>query len=401
MSKVNYGIIKLTAKYKTLWNSLKIDLTSLRKYSKAEKRAVRKQIRSSVKELLKQLKNTSNKDESMQKEELKQILIHRAGLIFNLENTTFKNQLINKFTDTTEKFIDTAKKFDKNCTMDDITQAIRNVWIMNMIQAIANIEIQLTPSVFAYSMLYPCTDNYLDDPDIEKKSKNLFNDRLGKKLRGENVSASNFQETQIYRLVEMIEKEYSRNKYSDVYDSILGIHNGQVKSLKQQDTCQYNENKVLSISIEKGGTSVLADTYLVCGSPENLLSDLMFGFGFVLQLTDDLQDVKQDSINNHNTIFSMQIKKGKLDSLTDKLITFAVKAIEYESYSKSPYICDISRLIINNVLTLIFESVYNNRKFYSSKCIRNYKSFSPIDYRYLHRKMKKVQTEMNKIKKYF
>ena len=69
----------------------------------------------------------------------------------------------------------------------------------------------------------------------------------------------------------------------------------------------------MRISVEKGGTSVLADAYLVCGNLDTELSDLMFGFGFVLQLIDDLQDAKEDCNNNHMTVFSQELNKERLD----------------------------------------------------------------------------------------
>ena len=60
----------------------------------------------------------------------------------------------------------------------DIFQAIRNVWIMNSIQILYNMEVKLTPSIFAYSMLYPYSDNYLDDANISVGEKVEFNKKV-------------------------------------------------------------------------------------------------------------------------------------------------------------------------------------------------------------------------------
>ena len=71
----------------------------------------------------------------------------------------------------TQNFIDEVKKFNPNIKMADVGQAIRNVWIMNLIQMLLSKETQLTPSIFGYSMLYPYTDNYLDDTGISIEKK--------------------------------------------------------------------------------------------------------------------------------------------------------------------------------------------------------------------------------------
>ena len=47
------------------------------------------------------------------------------------------------------------------------------------------------------------------------------------------------------------------------------------------------EVDVLGISLEKGGTSVLADGYLVAGSLTRPQAELAFGFGAYLQIVDD------------------------------------------------------------------------------------------------------------------
>ena len=48
-------------------------------------------------------------------------------------------------------------------TLQEIGQAMRNVWIMNISQVLLNVEVKFTNAIFAYSMLYPYTDNILDD----------------------------------------------------------------------------------------------------------------------------------------------------------------------------------------------------------------------------------------------
>jgi len=400
MSTVFNDVQKLKEKYKSKWNSIDTDITMLKQYSFWEKRAIQKQINSSINDLLIRMDEIPSDDKSRQewKNSLKTIVRQRAKLFLNIQNDELENIMVTGFTDVAETFIDEARKFDKSCTVADIVQAIRNVWIMNIIQAIANKKIEHTKSVFAYSMLYPCTDNFLDNPDITSDEKRKFNNRLRMRLEGKDIYAANKHEKQIYDLVSMIESQYDRDKYPKVFESIISIHTGQCKSLEQQDNvATSNESDILDISIEKGGTSVLADAYLVCGDLDEKLSDLMFGFGFVLQLIDDLQDAVEDYENSHMTIFSRNVNKSKLDYLTSKLIAFTSKGIDFESYKESPYILDIKKLIIDNTLLLVFQAVWSNKKLYTKKHIRDYQKYTPFNYSYLHRKMKRVKKKLKKL----
>jgi len=400
MNTVFNDVQKLKEKYKLKWDSIDTDITMLKQYSFWEKRAIQKQINASINDLLIRMDEIPSDDKSRQewKNSLKTIVRQHAKLFLNIQNDELENIMITGFTDVAEAFIDKAREFDKACTVTDIVQAIRNVWIMNIIQAIANKKIEHTKSVFAYSMLYPCTDNFLDNPDITSDDKRKFNNRLRKRLEGNDIQPESEHEKQIYDLICMIESQYNRDKYPKVIESIISIHTGQCKSLEQQDNiASSNESAILDISIEKGGTSVLADAYLVCGDLDEKLSDLMFGFGFVLQLIDDLQDAIEDYENNHMTIFSRNVNKTKLDNLTNKLIAFTLKGLDLENYKESPYILDIKKLIIDNTLLLVFEAVWANRKLYTKKYKRNHQKYTPFNYSYLHRKMKRVKKKLKKL----
>ena len=61
---------------------------------------------------------------------------------------------------------------------------------------------QLTPSIFAYSMLYPYSDNYLDDPSVSREAKLSFSVRFGRRLAGDAVASANPLEATIWRLIE-------------------------------------------------------------------------------------------------------------------------------------------------------------------------------------------------------
>ena len=163
-------------------------------------------------------------------------------------------------------FMQMARRFDPAIRGEDIYQASRNVWSMNLFQLLLGLPVQVTPAIFAYSMLYPYTDNYLDDPAFSPEDKRTFNQRFACRLLGQEVSPANGNEAKIFELVGLVEGQYDRARFPLVYESLLAIHQAQVKSLRllSPGASPY-EVDVLGIDFEKGGAATLADGYLVAG----------------------------------------------------------------------------------------------------------------------------------------
>ena len=113
----------------------------------------------------------------------------------------------------------------------------------------------------------PYTDNFLDDPAVPPEAKRAFNERLARRLDGEDLAPTGDRERAVYELVAMIERQFARARHPQVYESLSAIHRAQVRSLGllRRAASPY-EVDVLGISFEKGGISVLADGYLVAGS---------------------------------------------------------------------------------------------------------------------------------------
>ena len=171
------------------------------------------------------------------------------------------------FSDVSEEFVRMARAFDPKLSGEDIYQAGRNAWTANGLQWLLGLPVQNTSSIFAYSLLYPYTDNYLDDPAITVATKLTFNERFRRRLAGELLAAANPHEQVIFDLVAMIEGQYSRSDHPAVFESLLDIHHAQGRSLKLlRRAAAPGEVDVLGLSFAKGGTSVLADGYLVSNS---------------------------------------------------------------------------------------------------------------------------------------
>lgn len=226
------------------------------------------------------------------------------------------------FKESTKAFVHQARHFDPSLTAADMFQACRNVWIMNGIQLMLGLEVKFRPSIFAYSMLYPYTDNYLDDTSISSFEKREFNDRFAQRLAGVPVTPQNSHEHAIFSLVGWIEDEWDRQQVPEVFESLLAIHQAQSKSVALLGHAEVSRDNILRISLEKGGTSVLADGYLVAGALTREQGRWLFGYGAYLQFLDDVQDLHQDALHGQNTVFTRCQDSNELESETNRAFHF-------------------------------------------------------------------------------
>ncbi|MGO0900852.1 flagellar protein FliS [Clostridioides difficile] len=299
--------------------------------------------------------------------------------IFKLEKMDVEDR--KKFLGITKQFIRDARKFDDDLPISDIMQAMRNVWISNALQLLFDKEVYYSKANFAYSMLYPYTDNYLDNTNINEIDKVLFNNWLEKRLLGEQIKPNNYHESKVSQMIDYIESVYPREKFKEVYESLLLIFKSQVKSLKQQDRkSNLCEEELLSISIEKGGSSVLVDGYLISGLMTKEEIEFCIGYGFLLQVSDDLQDIKEDLKFNHETVMTETIKNGTLDKITNKLINFTIELIDgFKINNKNE---SVITMIKNDCLMLILFSVVYNAEFFSKEYIKEIEKFIPYTISY-------------------
>jgi hypothetical protein len=299
----------------------------------------------------------------------------------------------------THKFICNVKEFDNTISLDKMVQALRNVWIMNIIQVLFNVKVEYTPSVFAYSMLYPYTDNYLDSTEISLQDKKSINERFKLKLEGEEIKPINSYEEALFKLVSIIEGQYARACYGEIYESLLCIHAAQCNSLTQQKgmTSPY-EKDILGISTEKGGTSVLADAYLINGKLSTPEADFMFAYGTLLQFCDDLQDAKEDLQSGHMTIFSQTAEKWTLDNITNALFDFSNKVIDLDEGFTSEESYKMKNFLKKNLISLIFEAISQNYNLYSKEYIKNIEKYYPFRMSYTRKLYKKIKSNYSSFK---
>jgi hypothetical protein len=288
-------------------------------------------------------------------------------------------------------FARAARRFDPSLDSSEIYQAGRNVWTMSFLQMLLGLPLQLTPAMIGYSLIYPYSDNYLDDPAVPEAEKVAFSQRFGRRLAGEAFSTSDQREGKIYRLVGLIEGQYERQNYPQVYASLFAIHRAQSKSIRLlRGRRALEQAEVLPVVFEKGGTSVLADGYLVAGRLSPTEEQTAFAFGVLTQLVDDLEDVSQDLQDGLMTVFSQAARHGSLEAVTNRTLHFARRVLSDLSFDRLPDAPQLVELLQRSVSLLIASSIGPAQKYYSRAYKQTIEAYLPFRFSYLARLRRKL-----------
>ncbi len=271
-----------------------------------------------------------------------------------------------------------ARRFDPSISPADIYQATRNAWTAGGLQMLLGREMRLTSAIFAYSMLYPYTDNYLDDMRVPTEEKRKFSARIKRRLSGEMIASNGEAEATLWKLFEMIERQYPRADWPQVYASLLAIHQAQENSLRQQRApLSLGQGELLKLSFEKGGASVLADGHLAAGSLSYEEAQFLFGWGALLQLVDDIQDLRQDRRDGAVTIFTEAAGRIPLDELTTHTLSFGRKVMQ--RMELMPVRCQpLKEMIQKSYISLLIWSAGGCPELFTGKYLAELETHSPF-----------------------
>ena len=295
-------------------------------------------------------------------------------------------------------FFQMARNFDPGIPFSDIYQAGRNIITANLIQLLLGLPVRTTPSLFAYSMLYPYSDNYLDDPEVSFTNKKDFNQRFRQRLIGEPIQPRNKHEEIIGALIQMIESEWDREEFPMVFQSLLTIHTAQVKSLDLVATdISPFEKDILGITFEKGGTSVLTDGYLAAGTLTAEQAQALFGFGAFTQLMDDMEDIYSDIQENRASLFSISAPYWKLDTICNRFFNFGHKTIGNLSIFPGKYVTAVSSLINKCIDPMLLGSISSSLGYFTKPYTIDLESHMPFRFAALKQQQKKIKSNRVKI----
>ncbi len=298
----------------------------------------------------------------------------------------------------TREFARQARAFDPKIADAALGQALRNVWVMNFLQLVLGRKPSLSPSIFAYSMLYPYTDNYIDQPGVPRHVKEAACARLGRRLEGWSEAPVDAREVAVFHLIGMIERGYARDLFPGVYSSLLAIHAGQVQSLRQQhQRLDLGDHALLRISVEKGGSSVLADGWLVAGVLSPAEAEAFFALGVLLQLLDDLQDFLDDREAGHWTLFTRTASRESLDGLTSRLWNFMEIVLRSTPCFGDSDGRELGELLRRNCTLLMLRSIAECPGLYSPGYLCHMERFSPLAFGFLNERRRTIGQKFSKI----
>ncbi|WP_109487261.1 hypothetical protein [Occallatibacter savannae] len=252
-----------------------------------------------------------------------------ATVALGLEDEAVQ-MLTDRFIPLGTQFAQWATRFDPALAMADVVQSCRNAWTVCGIQPLVGDCMQMTPAIIGYSLLYPYSDNYLDDRRIAKERKLEFSARFRNRLCGLEIAPRDRHEAAVWAMVRLIEGQYPRWQFQRVYESLLAIHQAQEDSMAQQRRGGLlTQAEVLRLSCAKGGTSVLADACLCHGYLSDDEASFAFNWGVLLQLGDDLQDVEEDLKQRSATLFTRAVESGMpLDGVVRQLLAFSERVAD-------------------------------------------------------------------------
>ncbi len=308
---------------------------------------------------------------------------------------TSKEQL-----EATKAFLDQALKEDANLSVESLGQAIRNFWITTLLQTAYGKKVTFTQPLYGYSMLYPYTDNIMDSQNDEMGSKANFCKKLTLHLLNlgdsKDFSQNKDPYERVWAQVRKIYDTYPPEQYRNVQNSLLAIHEAQIDSLKQQKSSMLPyEIDLLGKSFYKGGTSVLADAFLV--NPELPQSAQVFAYtyGAILQLCDDLQDMATDKEAQHYTLFSQLKDHYVLDPMLNKINGFIDHSMTLLESLKLPTEYNIQLIISKNTRLLLAYAVIQHEFAFSKGYVRKVSSYLPIGPKALKKAMKRIKKAIN------
>ncbi len=302
--------------------------------------------------------------------------------ILSLYNWMDRQQL-EAFKREAKHFTNSVRAFDESLRPAQIWQTLRNYFIYAMILDMQGKEQHAGDPILAYSLLYPYTDNYIDDARITRQDKERYNRMIASKLRDEAVTPHNALEEKTCRLLDMILTAYEGSARKKIMETLLELLEAQNNSIRQQKT-PLTEAQILEISIRKGSTSVLADYLFAATDWREYEENFYLKFGFLLQLVDDLQDIEEDRNAGSQTLMTGAESRQRLEQYTNRLLWFSWHVIrDFE-----PVNPELKGFVLKHCVEISLLTAAANQQFFSREYLRALETYLPFSLDFL-KKMKK------------
>lgn len=294
-------------------------------------------------------------------------------------------ELLHEFKRETKHFTDRVRAFDETLTPAQIWQALRNYFIYAMIVNMQGKEQNAGNPILAYSLLYPYTDNYIDDDRIAKPEKERYNQMIALKLKGEMTIPQNVLEEKTCRLLDMILTAYENPAKKEIAETLLQLLQAQNCSIGQQKA-SVTEEQILEISMWKGSTSVLADYLFATADWTEYEKSFYLKFGFLLQLVDDLQDIEEDQKSGSHTLMTEAERRHGLEQCVNRLLWFTWNVIrEFDPINPG-----LKDFVLKYCVEISLLTAAMRPQFFSKKYLKALEPYLPFSLEFI-KKMKKQE----------
>ncbi len=293
--------------------------------------------------------------------------------------------LFHEFEKETKHFIDRVRGFDADLNAGQIWQAMRNYFIYAMIVEMQGERQNAANPILAYSLLYPYTDNYIDDKTTTKEEKERYNRMIARKLKGEPVLVQSALEEKTCRLLDMIGDAYEGEAKKKVIGTLLQLLEAQNYSIRQQKA-GISEDEILGISIWKGSASVLADYLFATQDWREKEEGFYLRFGFLLQLVDDLQDMEEDKKEGSHTMMIKAAEQKRLEGQVNRLLWFIWDTVR-DFEPRNP---GLKGFVLKNCVEITLLSAAMNAQHFLKEYIKELEPYLPLSVEFI-KKMKKQQ----------
>ena len=293
--------------------------------------------------------------------------------------------LFHEFEKETKHFIDRVRGFDADLNAGQIWQAMRNYFIYAMTVEMQGERQNAANPILAYSLLYPYTDNYIDDKTTTKEEKERYNRMIARKLKGEPVLVQSALEEKTCRLLDMIGDAYEGEAKKKVIGTLLQLLEAQNYSIRQQKA-GISEDEILGISIWKGSASVLADYLFATQDWREKEEGFYLRFGFLLQLVDDLQDMEEDKKEGSHTMMIKAAEQKRLEGQVNRLLWFIWDTVR-DFEPRNP---GLKGFVLKNCVEITLLSAAMNAQHFLKEYIKALEPYLPLSVEFI-KKMKKQQ----------
>jgi len=279
-----------------------------------------------------------------------------------------------------KKFLYAARQFEPDLSVSDLGQAVRNYLVYAIFLELMGKAQNFTPAIFGYSMLYPITDNYIDS-NRSSEEKRAYNMMIHDKINGVPVSPASHHDIQTCKLLSDIETVYPHDKETDIYSGLMLMLEAQQESLLQQrKEDRLPMEKRLDISLYKGGISVLIDRYLADSHISDEELRFFLGFGFVLQLADDLQDISSDLLECSQTLFTLEQNPDTLEKLVNQLLQFVYKLFQGYTFANTEF----QKFLFQGTVHLLLMSTQMSQEHFNMDYLQKLETYFPVHFAFLN-----------------